>query len=54
LHEVFIDSNNVITGAPLKLDFRKLFLRSAVPPEEDIEIGPQELTEWAENLWLNT
>ena len=54
MNEVFIDSNNVITGVPLKLDFRKVFLRPAVPPEEDIEIGSQELTEWAENLWLNT
>ena len=39
---ITIDPNTVI-GAPLVLEFAKIFLRSAVPPESDITFTAQEL-----------
>jgi hypothetical protein len=43
-----------ISGAPLKLDFEKIFLRAPTPPAEKahIELSPEDLSEWARNLWL--
>ena len=43
-----------ISGAPLKLDFGKVFLRAPTPPAEKahIELSPEDLSEWARILWL--
>jgi hypothetical protein len=41
-----------ITGAPLLLEFDKLFERQpATPTERDIEIGNDPLEWWAEVIW---
>jgi hypothetical protein len=42
IHDIFIDSNYV-TGAPLRLEFQKIMLRPAVPPESDFEFTLQDL-----------
>ena len=51
LQEITIDQHNVVTGAPLVLEFQKIFLRPAAPPETDIEFSAQELSIWAANIW---
>ena len=49
-HEITITPNNV-NGAPLILEFRKMFLRPAVPPEIDIIFTAQDLSIWAADFW---
>jgi len=46
-------SPGAITGAPLVLEFQKVFLRLAVPPEpeNDITFTAQELSDWAAHFW---
>jgi hypothetical protein len=55
VHEISIDSNNNVTGAPtpppLILEFQKVVLRPAVLPESDFTFTSQELSQWAANLW---
>jgi hypothetical protein len=48
---ITIDSTNTVTGAPLILDFDKIFLRPAVPPESDITFTAQDLSTWAARIW---
>jgi hypothetical protein len=50
IQEITIVSNTV-TGAPLVLEFDKLFLRPAVQPETDITFTAQELSTWAADIW---
>lgn len=46
-------SNTVVTGAPLSLEFSKIFDRPAVPPtEHDCILTVQDLTDWATLLWI--
>jgi hypothetical protein len=42
---------NAVTGAPLDLEFEKVFLRPAVPPERDIRFTGQDLSDWAAFFW---
>jgi len=42
---------NTVTGAPLVLEFAKIFLRPAIPPESDIEFTAQELLALAAGVW---
>jgi hypothetical protein len=49
IQEITIDPNTV-TGAPLVLEFAKIFLRPAVPPEIDITFTGQELSTWAARI----
>jgi hypothetical protein len=49
IQEITIVSNTV-TGAPLVLEFDKIFLRPAVLPETDITFNVQELSTWAPRL----
>jgi hypothetical protein len=42
---------DTITGAPLVLEFDKIFLRPAVLPETDITFTAQELSTWAAGIW---
>ena len=51
IQEITIVSNTV-TGAPLVLEFDKIFLRPAVLPESDLIFTGQELSVWAANFWL--
>jgi hypothetical protein len=48
--EITIDLNNV-TGAPLVLEFQKILLRPAIPPETDFIFTAQELSGWAATIW---
>jgi hypothetical protein len=51
--ELDIDAQNTITGAPLVLEFQKIFDRPAVPPaEHDFVFTAQDLTDWAEVMWM--
>jgi hypothetical protein len=57
VQEITIVSNNVaggplpaVTGAPLVLEFDKIFLRPAVLPETDLTFNVQELSAWAARL----
>jgi hypothetical protein len=43
--------SNTVTGAPLVLEFDKLFLRPAVLPESDITFTGQDLSDWAAKFW---
>ena len=53
---ITIDSNsNTVNGAPLTLEFPKIFLRQAVPPlEHDITFTAQDLSEFATDFWTGT
>jgi hypothetical protein len=53
IQTISIDSNsNIVDGAPLTLEFRKIFLRQAVPPlEHDFTFTRQDLLAYATNLW---
>jgi hypothetical protein len=42
---------NTVTGAPLVLEFEKIFLRPAVLPESNITFTAQELLTWAARVW---
>ena len=42
---------NTVTGAPLILEFEKIFLRPAVLPESDIIFTGQELSDWGAGFW---
>lgn len=44
-------TKDAVKGAPLVLEFSKLFERAAVSPEGDIVFSAQELAEWAYNVW---
>ena len=50
MQEIDIDPNG-ITGAPLVLEFWKVFLRQAVPPENDFIFTAQELSNLAAAFW---
>jgi hypothetical protein len=50
MQEVDIDPNGVI-GAPLILEFQKVFLRQAVPPEGDFIFTAPDLASWAADFW---
>jgi hypothetical protein len=50
VHEITIDPNNV-TGASLVLEFQKILLRRAIPPETDFILTTQEFSSWATNIW---
>lgn len=54
--EISIDQSTtpaVITGAPLVLEFEKVFCRSANRPQgKDIEFDERELNEWARTLFV--
>jgi len=41
----------VVTGAPLILEFQKIFLRAPVPPEGDIVLSAMDLSLWANGFW---
>ena len=53
IQAITIDTNsNTVIGAPLTLEFRKIFLRQAVPPlEHDFTITAQHLSAYATNFW---
>jgi hypothetical protein len=52
LQEITVTANNSVTGAaPLVLEFEKIFLRPAVPPEDDIRFTAADLLRWAEAFW---
>ncbi|PWW77762.1 hypothetical protein C7212DRAFT_292732 [Tuber magnatum] len=42
---------NTVTGAPLRLDFRKVFLRPPAPGEGDILLIAQDLQDYAKDVW---
>jgi hypothetical protein len=50
IQEITIVSNTV-TGAPLNLEFDKIFLRPAVLPESDITFTAQDFSAWAARIW---
>jgi hypothetical protein len=50
MQEITIDSN-AVTGAPLILEFDKIFLRPAVPPESDFIFTAQDFSTWAARIW---
>ena len=53
--EITINSNSNLTtvnGAPLILEFRKFFLRQAIPPlKHDFTFTAQDLSEFATHFW---
>ena len=53
IQAIAIDSNsNTVNGAPLTLEFEKIFLRQAVPPlEHDFTFTAQDLSEYATDFW---
>jgi hypothetical protein len=53
IQAIKIDSNaNTVNGAPLILEFRKIFLRQAVAPlEHDFTFTAQYLSTYATNFW---
>src|ERR1700722_12297265 len=53
IQAITIDSNsNIVNGAPLALEFRKIFLRQAVPPlEHDFTFTAQDLSAFATDFW---
>ena len=53
IQAITIDSNsNTVNGAPLTLEFQKIFLRQAVPPlEHDFTFTAQDLSAFATNFW---
>jgi hypothetical protein len=52
VHEITIDPNNNVAGAPLVLEFQKIFLRPAIHPgKTDFTFTAQELSRWAANIW---
>ena len=53
IQAITIDSNsNTVNGAPLTLEFQKIFLRQAVPPlEQDFTFTAQDLSAFATNFW---
>jgi len=46
-------SNSItVNGAPLTLEFQKIFLHQAVPPQEhDFTFTAQDLSEFATDFW---
>src|SRR5256885_4925662 len=51
IQAITIDSNTV-NGAPLTLEFRKIFLRQAVPPlEHDFTFNAQDLSTFVTTFW---
>jgi hypothetical protein len=40
-----------VTGAPLILEFEKLLLRAATPPEGNVILTAADLRAWAEDFW---
>lgn len=50
MQAITIDQNNV-TGTPLTLGFRGIFLREPNPPEHDLVFTAQHLREWSDAVW---
>ncbi len=46
-------TSTMITGAPLVLEFDKVFLRPPTNAEEDFIFTTQEFREWADRFWAN-
>jgi hypothetical protein len=44
-------NKNIINGAPFILEFHKIFLRPAVPPEGDFRFTAQDLSDFATKFW---
>jgi hypothetical protein len=40
--------NGSVTGTPLVLEFQKIFLCLAIPPESDITFTAEDLSSWAD------
>jgi hypothetical protein len=53
IQTITIDSNsNTVNGAPLTLEFRKIFLRQAIPPlEHDFTFTAQDISMFATYFW---
>jgi len=51
MQAITVDSNGVITGAPLTLDFHPIFLRQANPPEHNMVFTAQDLRDWSDSIW---
>ena len=52
IQEITIDSNsNTVNGAPLTLEFQKIFLRQAGQLEHDFTFTAQDLSAFATNFW---
>ena len=53
IQAITIDSNsNTVNGAPLTLEFQKIFLRQAVSPlEHDFTFTAQDLSAFATDFW---
>ena len=53
IQAITVDSNsNNVNGAPLTLEFQKIFLRQAVPPQEhDFTFTAQDLLTFATHFW---
>jgi len=43
--------HGTVTGAPLTLEFEKIFLRPPVLPESNLVFTAQDLTAWANDFW---
>lgn len=50
VQSINIDQHTV-TGAPLTLEFEKIFLRPPMLPESDLVFTAQDLMTWANNFW---
>ena len=48
--EIIISTDH-FDGAPLVLEFQKIFLRPAILPERDFTFSAQELSIWAADIW---
>jgi hypothetical protein len=52
IQEFTIMPDGSVTGAlPLVLEFQKIFLRPAIPPECDITFSEEDLSVWADDFW---
>ena len=52
IQEITIMPNNSVAGAPpLVLEFQKIFLRLAIPPESDTTFTAEDLSNWADVFW---
>jgi hypothetical protein len=59
VHEITISSNagtstpNQVTGAPLVLQYEKIFLRDPIPPQTDLIFTANDLADFATKLWMH-
>ena len=44
--------HDTVTGAPLTLEFEKIFLRPPMLPESNLVFTAQDLTAWANDFWV--